>query len=153
MTKIPAFKPGDLVRVYTKIIEGDKTRIAPFQGVVIATKGSGVSKSFTVRKVSAGIGVERIFPLNSPMITKIELKKAGRVRRAKLTYLRQKKTRKMKTAEPGLEAQPTEVTEKPAETAEKPASKPADKPADKTAVKPKEKAVAGTPGQKPVEKT
>lgn len=108
-TKIPAFKPGDLVRVYSKIVEGEKTRITPFQGVVIQTRGSGVSKTFTVRKVSAGVGVERIFPLHSPMITKIELKKKGRVRRAKLNYLRLKKTKRMRTQEPALETPPGET--------------------------------------------
>ncbi len=97
--EIPDFKPGDLVRVYVKITEGDKTRLSPFQGVVIQIKGAGNSKTCTVRKVSAGIGVERIFPLNSPAIAKIEIKKRGRVRRARLTYLREKKTKKIKTAE------------------------------------------------------
>ncbi|MEO0215568.1 MAG: 50S ribosomal protein L19 [candidate division WOR-3 bacterium] len=93
------FKPGDLVKVYVKITEGDKTRLTPFQGVVVQIKGQGVSKTFTVRKVSAGIGVERIFPLNSPSIAKIEVKKKGKVRRARLTYLRAKKVKKIKTAQ------------------------------------------------------
>jgi large subunit ribosomal protein L19 len=99
MAKIPEFKAGDLVKVYTKTVEGDKTRITPFQGVVIQIKGSGAGKSFTLRKISAGIGVERIFPLNSPLITKVEIKKKGKVRKSKLTYLRQKKTKKIKTRE------------------------------------------------------
>ncbi len=99
MTKIPEFKPGDLIKVYTKIVEGDKERITPFQGVVIQIKGHDIGKTFTVRKVSAGVGVERIFPLHSPMITKIEIKKKGKVRRAKLVYLRLKKARKLKTSE------------------------------------------------------
>lgn len=144
MKKSFAFKPGDLVRVYTKIVEGDKTRIAPFQGVVIATKGSGISKTFTVRKVSAGIGVERIFPVHSPMITKVELKKLGRVRRAKLTYLRGMRTKKMKVAEPGVEA--------PAAEADKPATS-AGQPAEKEEARPKEKPVAGAPGPKPMDKS
>lgn len=117
MTKVPAFKPGDLIKVYTKIVEGDKTRIAQFQGVVIQIRGSGIGRTFTVRKVSAGIGVERIFPLHSPTITKIELKRGGKVRRAKLNYLRQKKVRKIKsreaparTAAPGT-TPPPETTE------------------------------------------
>uniref|UniRef100_A0A7C4TJS6 50S ribosomal protein L19 n=1 Tax=candidate division WOR-3 bacterium TaxID=2052148 RepID=A0A7C4TJS6_UNCW3 len=94
------FKPGDLVKVYVKITEGDKTRLTPFQGVVLQIKGSGAGKTFTVRKVSAGIGVERIFPLNSPSIAKIEVKRRGKVRRAKLTYLRTKRAKKIKGAEP-----------------------------------------------------
>jgi large subunit ribosomal protein L19 len=96
VAKIPEVKPGDLVKVYTKIIEGDKERLAPFQGVVIKIKGRDITKTFTVRKVSAGIGIERIFPVHSPMIAKIEVKKKGKVRRAKLTYLRQRKGKKMK---------------------------------------------------------
>jgi large subunit ribosomal protein L19 len=135
-TKIPAFKPGDLIRVYSKIVEGEKTRVTPFQGVVIQTKGCGISKTFTVRKVSAGVGVERVFPLHSPMITKIELKKKGRVRRAKLNYLRQKKSRRMKVLEPGAEA---------------PAGETAPAAAD-TEAKPQEGAGASAPGQKPVGK-
>ncbi|MEO0096042.1 MAG: 50S ribosomal protein L19 [candidate division WOR-3 bacterium] len=99
MTKMPEFKPGDLIKVYVKVIEGDKTRLSPFQGVVIQIKGSGESKTFVVRKVSAGVGVERIFPLNSPMIAKIEVKRKGRVRRARLTYLRNKKVKKLKSQE------------------------------------------------------
>ena len=165
--KIATFRPGDLIRVYIKIVEGDKTRIAPFQGVVIATKGSGIGKTFTVRKVSAGIGIERIFPFHSPMIQKIELKKAGKVRRAKLTYLRQKKARKMKTAET-TGAETSEVKTEAAETVasgkpiekppEKPAENPEQKDKDKDKIKEKEKEKskekpgAGTPGQKPMDK-
>jgi large subunit ribosomal protein L19 len=99
MAKNLDFKPGDLIKVYVKVVEGDKTRLSPFQGVVIQIKGSGESKTFVVRKVSAGIGVERIFPLNSPMIAKIEVKRRGKVRRAKLTYLRNKKVKKLKSQE------------------------------------------------------
>ncbi|MBE0432829.1 50S ribosomal protein L19 [candidate division WOR-3 bacterium] len=99
MDSMPDIRPGDLVKVYTKIKEGDKERIAPFQGVVIKIKGSDIGKTFTVRKVSAGIGIERIFPVHSPMIAKIEVKKKGKVRRAKLTYLRQRKGKKMKIKE------------------------------------------------------
>lgn len=99
MTKNPEFKPGDLIKVYVKVMEGDKTRLSPFQGVVVQIKGNANNKSFVVRKVSAGIGVERIFPLNSPMIARIEVKKRGKVRRAKLTYLRDKKVKKLKSQE------------------------------------------------------
>lgn len=87
-TEIPAFKPGDTVNVHVKVIEGEKERIQQFQGVVIGKRGSGMSATFTVRKVSDGVGVERIFPLHSPRISKIEVVKEGKVRRAKLYYLR-----------------------------------------------------------------
>ncbi len=82
------FRAGDTVAVHYKIKEGDKERIQIFEGVVIAKKGGGVGETFTVRKISYGIGVERIFPLHSPLIEKIEVKRLGKVRRAKLYYLR-----------------------------------------------------------------
>ena len=85
---IPAFAPGDTVNVHVRVIEGDKERIQQYQGVVIAIKGSGASKTFMVRKVSNGVGVERIFPFVSPKLAKVELVREGRVRRAKLYYLR-----------------------------------------------------------------
>ena len=85
---LPDFEPGDTVSVHVRVIEGDKERIQKYQGVVISKKGSGASKSFTVRKISNGVGVERIFPINSPKIAKIEVVRRGRVRRAKLYYLR-----------------------------------------------------------------
>ncbi|MDX1439062.1 MAG: 50S ribosomal protein L19 [Rubricoccaceae bacterium] len=85
---IPKFAPGDTVSVHVRVIEGNKERIQRFEGIVIAMQGSGASKTFTVRKVSNGIGVERIFPFNSPRISKIELVRVGHVRRAKLYYLR-----------------------------------------------------------------
>jgi len=85
---IPAFRPGDTVRVHVKVIEGNRSRIQVFAGVVIARNGSGIGESFTVRKVSFGTGVERTFPLHSPIIDKIELERRGDVRRAKLYYLR-----------------------------------------------------------------
>jgi len=92
MAEIPNFRAGDTVRVYYKIREGDKERVQPFEGIVIAKRGAGVSKTFTVRKIAAdGIGVERIFPLNSPWIEKLEVVKRGRARRAKLYYLRERK--------------------------------------------------------------
>jgi len=87
-TNIPTFKAGDTVRVHAKIIEGDKERIQVFEGVVISRANSGNRASFTVRKISYGVGVERIFPLHSPRIDKIEVTTIGRVRRAKLYYLR-----------------------------------------------------------------
>lgn len=85
---IPAFAAGDSVSVHVRVIEGNKERIQRFEGVVISIKGSGASKTFMVRKVSNGVGVERIFPLHSPRIAKIERVREGRVRRAKLYYLR-----------------------------------------------------------------
>ena len=86
--KVPALKPGDTVRVHVKVVEGNKERIQVFQGVVIARRGGGTRETFTVRKISGGIGVERIFPLCSPNVDKIEVVRRGRVRRAKLYYLR-----------------------------------------------------------------
>jgi large subunit ribosomal protein L19 len=85
----PDFRPGDTVNVHVRVIEGDKERIQQFQGVVMAKRGSGLGTTFNVRKISNGVGVERIFPLHSNRISKIELVKAGRVRRAKLYYLRE----------------------------------------------------------------
>jgi large subunit ribosomal protein L19 len=85
---IPAFAAGDTVKVYVKIKEGEKERIQVFQGVVISKRRSGTNATFTVRKVSYGIGVERIFPLHSPVIDKIEVIARGRVRRSKIYYLR-----------------------------------------------------------------
>jgi large subunit ribosomal protein L19 len=88
---LPEFHPGDTIKVFAKFREGEKERVQPFQGTVIQLTGAGESKTFTVRKVTRGIGVERIFPLASPNIIKIEVKKHGKVRRAKLYYLRGKK--------------------------------------------------------------
>jgi large subunit ribosomal protein L19 len=88
--EVPNFKPGDTVRVHVKVIEGDKERIQVFEGVVIARKGGGNRETFTVRKVSYGVGVERTFPLHSPRVDKIEIQTRGVVRRAKLYYLRQR---------------------------------------------------------------
>ena len=85
---IPVFKAGDTLRVHVKIVEGDKQRIQAFQGVCIKRMNNGLGSTFTVRKVSAGMGVERVFPLHSPVVEKIEVVMVGRVRRAKLYYLR-----------------------------------------------------------------
>jgi large subunit ribosomal protein L19 len=87
-SSLPAFEPGDTVKVHVKIREGDKERLQAFQGVVISRRGGGVRASFTVRKMSGGVGVERIFPLHSPIIDRIEIERRGLVRRAKLYYLR-----------------------------------------------------------------
>ena len=87
-TDIPPFRAGDTVRVNVRVREGDKERLQAFEGVCIARRGSGVSATFTVRKVSNGVGVERIFPAHSPMIADLQVVRRGRVRRAKLYYLR-----------------------------------------------------------------
>ena len=91
---LPGFRPGDTVRVHVKIKEGDKTRVQPFEGVVVGRRGKDIEETFTVRKVSFGIGVERIFPVHSPAIESIELLRPGHVRRAKLYYLREKEGKK-----------------------------------------------------------
>ena len=88
-SKIPMFKPGDTVRVHQLIQEGSKERIQVFEGVVLARNGGGPAETFTVRKVSYNVGVERVFPLHSPRISKIEVKQKGKVRRATLYYLRE----------------------------------------------------------------
>jgi large subunit ribosomal protein L19 len=90
-TDLPDFAPGDAVRVHVKVREGEKERIQVFAGVVIARRGGGARETFAVRKVSSGIGVERVFPLHSPVIDRIEVERKGSVRRAKLYYLRGRK--------------------------------------------------------------
>ena|SRR5256712_5316301 len=112
---IPAFHPGDTVRVHVRLkeAEGEKERVQPFEGVVVSRRGHLSGATFTVRRVSFGIGVERIFPVNSPMISSIEVLQAGRVRRSKLYYLRQLK---------GKAARIRRV-EQPAETAAEPVEK------------------------------
>ncbi len=85
---VPEFKGGDTVKVSVRIIENNKERIQVFQGVVMQRRGSGVSETFTVRKISSGVGVERTFPIHSPAIAKIEVVKRGKVRRSRITYLR-----------------------------------------------------------------
>ena len=87
-TNVPSFKSGDTVRVKVKVVEGDNERLQAFDGVVIGRKGSGISETFTVRKISFGVGVERTFPLHSPKIADIQVVRKGQVRRAKLYYLR-----------------------------------------------------------------
>ncbi len=85
---LPEFSSGDTVAIDVRVVEGGKERLQKFEGIVIGRKGSDISATFTVRKISGGIGVERIFPLHSPMISKIAVKKKGKVRRAKLNYMR-----------------------------------------------------------------
>jgi large subunit ribosomal protein L19 len=122
-TDIPDFKVGDTVRVHAKIIEGDKERIQVFEGAVISRANGGNRATFTVRKISYGVGVERIFPLHSPRIDKIEVVTHGRVRRAKLYYLRElsgkaariKGTRVRVAAATVAEAPPPPAEEQPSE--------------------------------------
>ncbi len=90
-TDLANFKVGDGVRVHTRVVEGDKERIQIFAGIVIGRKGRGLNENFTVRRISYGEGVERVFPINSPRIAKVEVEKEGRARRAKLNYLRDRK--------------------------------------------------------------
>jgi large subunit ribosomal protein L19 len=85
---VPTFKPGDTLKVYVRIREGEKSRIQMFEGVCVSKKNGGIGETFTVRKISGGIGVQRTFPINSPIIDHIEVTRRGKVRRAKLTYLK-----------------------------------------------------------------
>jgi large subunit ribosomal protein L19 len=96
---IPDFRAGDTVKVHVRVVEGERERIQVFEGIVIRRRGSGLSKTFTVRKLSFGVGVERTFPLYSPMIAKIEVVTRGDVRRAKLYYLRSRVGKKAKVKE------------------------------------------------------
>ncbi len=96
---VPVFEIGDTVRVHVKVIEGEKERVQVFEGVVITRKGRKIRETFTVRKISYGVGVERVFPVNSPTIAKIDVIRKGKVRRAKLYYLRDKKGKQAKVAE------------------------------------------------------
>jgi len=100
-TDTPPLRPGDTVRVHVKIKEGDKFRIQVFEGVVVARKRNGLSSTFTVRKVSFGYGVERIFPTHSPVIEKIDVLKSGKVRRARLYYLRERRGKAARLREAG----------------------------------------------------
>jgi large subunit ribosomal protein L19 len=110
--KIPEFRPGDTVRVNVKIKEGERERVQAYEGVCIARGGQGIDESFTVRKISFGEGVERVFPILSPMIESIEVKRRGVVRRAKLYYLRDRRGKSARIAERQMSAK----------TAEEPAS-------------------------------
>ncbi len=92
-TEVTKFKVGDGVRVHTRVVEGDKERIQIFAGIVIGRKGRGLNENFTVRRISYGEGVERVFPVHSPRVAKVEVEKQGRARRAKLNFLRNRKGR------------------------------------------------------------
>lgn len=117
---VPIFEIGDTVKVHVKVVEGDKERIQVYEGTVIARKGSLNTETFTVRKLSYGVGVERIFPVHSPIVAKVDVVRQGRVRRAKLYYLRGKKGRFAKVEERDFVAgsksaeQPTAAPAEPA---------------------------------------
>jgi large subunit ribosomal protein L19 len=96
---VPEFRPGDTVRVHVRVVEGNRERVQVFEGVVIRRQGGGVRETFTVRKVSFGVGVERTFPVHSPSISRIEIGSRGRVRRAKLYYLRERRGKKARIRE------------------------------------------------------
>ncbi|MTV23855.1 50S ribosomal protein L19 [Nitriliruptoraceae bacterium ZYF776] len=96
---VPDFWPGDTVKVHVRVIEGTRSRIQVFEGVVIARKGAGVRETFTVRKISFGVGVERTFPVHSPVLEQIEVTRRGKVRRAKLYYLRDRVGKKARIKE------------------------------------------------------
>jgi large subunit ribosomal protein L19 len=98
-TDLPAFRPGDTVRVHVKVVEGTRERIQLFEGVVIKRRGGGISETFTVRKISYGVGVERTFPVHTPKIAKLEVLRRGKVRRAKLYYLRNLRGKKARIKE------------------------------------------------------
>ena len=120
------FSAGDTVKVYTKVVEGDSERIQIFDGVVISRRGSGISESFTVRKVSYGVGVERVFPIHSPRIDKIEVVKEGKVRRSKIYYIRELsgKAARLEEVEKEIEATvPKTETAAPAAPAAQPEKK------------------------------
>lgn len=96
---LPDFRPGDTVRVHVRVVEGNRARIQIFEGVVIRRQGGGVRETFTARKVSFGVGVERTFPVHSPVIEKVEITRRGKVRRAKLYYLRERVGKKARIKE------------------------------------------------------
>lgn len=102
---VPAFRPGDSVRVHVKVVEGNKSRIQVFAGVVIARNGKGITEAFTVRKVSYGTGVERTFPLHSPKVVRIKTVRRGKIRRCKLYYLRERVGRARKLRERRISAE------------------------------------------------
>ena len=116
---IPAFQPGDTVRVHVRIKEGDKERIQAFEGIVIARKHSGVRETITVRKTSFGVGVERIFPLHASVIDRIDLVRRGRVRRAKLYYLRKLRGKAARIRERDTRGERTQAAAASAQTANK----------------------------------
>ena len=114
--KVPEFAPGDTLRVSVKVVEGERERLQAFEGVCIARKNAGINSNFTLRKISYGEGVERVFPLYSPRIAGIEVVRRGRVRRAKLYYLRGRTGKAARIAERGRETATSEATANAGET-------------------------------------
>lgn len=135
--KIPQFHVGDLVDVHVKIVEGEKERIQIFNGIVIKKKGGGIGASFTVRRIVQGEGVERVFPIHSPFLVDVEVKKSHKVRRAKLYYLREKSGKQARLKEKFIEKKKTKAkkTKTKAKKAAKPKVEKATKPATETANK------------------
>jgi large subunit ribosomal protein L19 len=127
---VPRFEIGDTVRVHVKVVEGEKERIQVYEGAVIARKGSLNTEMFTVRKVSYGVGVERIFPVHSPIVTKIDVVRQGKVRRAKLYYLREKKGKFSRVEDREFVAE-----SKAQAAATRAAAEPAEEPVEAAAVK------------------
>lgn len=109
-SSIPAFRVGDTIKAHVKVVEGEKTRIQVFEGVVIRRRGDGLRETFTVRKVSSGIGVERIFPLHSPMIDKIQVVRQGHVHQSRLFYLRNLKGKAAQVKEKDLRTKRQKAT-------------------------------------------
>jgi large subunit ribosomal protein L19 len=132
--EIPDFEPGDTLLVNVKVIEGERTRVQAYEGVCIGHSGSGLNENFTVRKISYGEGVERVFPLYSPMIDSIKVVRRGKVRRAKLYYLRNLRGKSARITEAqGRHGEEAAAATETAEPAAKSAAKPATKPAAKKA--------------------
>ena len=155
---VPSFQIGDTVRVHAKVVEGDKERIQIFEGVVIARKGGRNSETFTVRKISYGVGVERIFPIHSPIVTRVDVVRQGKVRRAKLYYLRAKKGRTAKLEDrefvqadtaPVAQTQPADTATPAAEKRADPAAAKAKAaPVGKTGTKAEAKPAKAVPAKK-----
>lgn len=143
--RVPDFRPGDTVRVAVRIVEGDKERIQHFEGVCIARHGGGMDETFTVRRVSFGVGIERVFPLHSPRVEKISVIRQGRVRQSKLYYLRELKGRKARIRETRRKRDPKnqmvqllhevepEPMESPTEAAQQPPEPTPEGPSDRPA--------------------
>ncbi len=135
--KIPKFQVGDLVDVHVKIVEGEKERIQIFNGLVIKKKGGGIGASFTVRRIVQGEGVERVFPVHSPFVVDVEVKKSHKVRRAKLYYLREKSGKQARLKEKFIEKKKTKVKKTKAKKVTKPKAEKAEIPKVEKAAKPK----------------
>ena len=144
-SEVPAFGPGDTVKIAVRVVEGDKVRSQIFQGVVVARAGSGTRATFTVRKISDGVTVERIFPLHSPNVAGIEIVRRGRVRRARLTYLRGRKGRSARIRERTSDMVAAAAAEGAAPAAEKAA--PVEQTAETAPAEPKTPAKAKKGGK------